>query len=93
MVDCCDYRISALKAKITADSDQNNNKEERVTFFQVFYNAAFWAALNFLNTVLHKEHRMTVFLMAVVYGLLKGGLFHCPGCWCLHWLDPVLEEL
>ena len=35
--------------------------------------AALKAASDFLNTVLPKEHRMTVFLMAVTFGLLKAG--------------------
>ncbi len=38
-----------------------------------FHQPALKAASDFLNTVLHKEHRMTVFLMAVFFGLLKTG--------------------
>lgn len=51
-------------------------------FSVLFHQPALKAASDFLNTVLLKEHRMTVFLMAVVYGLLKTGSLIAI-CWCL----------
>lgn len=48
------------------------NRPEKL-FSVHFHQPALKAASDFLNTVLHKEHRMTVFLMAVFFGLLKTG--------------------
>lgn len=52
-------------------------KEERGTFFSFFHQSALKAASHFLNTVLHKEHCMTVFLIltTITYGIFNTGGF------------------
>ncbi|WP_374190921.1 MULTISPECIES: hypothetical protein [Pectobacterium] len=44
-------------------------------FSKSSYQPAFKAVPHFLNTVLEKENSMTVFLMAVAYGIFKTGGF------------------
>ncbi|MCV5887861.1 hypothetical protein OFN71_32120, partial [Escherichia coli] len=65
------------------------NRPEKL-FSAHFHEPALKAASDVLNTVLHKEHRMTVFLMAVFYGLLKPGslialLVDAYKGWTLFW--------
>lgn len=52
-------------------------KREGKLFSVLFHHPALKAASDFLNTVLHKEHRMTVFLIftAIAYGIFKTGCF------------------
>jgi len=75
MLDYCDEGIIAWNAKFATDCPRNGNKQESETFFSIFYRAALKAASDFLNTVLHKEHRMTVFLIltAIAYGIVSTG--------------------